>query len=219
MAPIIMLVFMALPQLLERMAFLSDVTLTTSDGKRLQLHSGALASSSGFVLRAFEEQPGKKEFAVNETAEQLSLALSHMYDNCEPAPITLDNVRGLAAFFSKYNVPKGSAPCDSFLSASVELNAANLPEWIVLADHYKLAGFLEKCVTYAATHLDGLGMAAEEWMVQLMPATLTTLVSAFIKYASSAKSLYEALRRIQLMAVGSTTSPVLPYGGLWHSLT
>ena len=83
MKPIIEFVFMALPLLLERMVFLSDVRLTTRDGSRFELHTGALASSSGFFLRAFEEQPGRKDFEVDGSAELLTQALSHMYDNCE----------------------------------------------------------------------------------------------------------------------------------------
>ena len=165
---------MALEMLLDKLAFLSDVTLIAS-GKRFTTHKGTLATFSDFFLNAFKAMPEMTELKVPESAEELTLALSHMYVTCGPLPITLDNVRGLVAFFSKYDVPKGLSACDIFLSASVALDDGNVPEWIVLADQHKLTFFLERCVRYVARHLSRLPKP-ETWMEQLLPATLTTLV-------------------------------------------
>lgn len=123
------------------------------------------------LVKAFEDLPSSKEFPVDESVELLTLALSHMYSNCDPHPMTLDNVRDLVAFFSKYDAPECINACDTFLSASVVLDTASLPEWIGLADQHKLACFLQKCVSYAAEHLFISG-TPETWLVQLQPATL-----------------------------------------------
>lgn len=172
------------------MALLSDVTLVSSDGKLFNVHEATLATSSGFFklhkailecetgafLKAFADLPGSKEFPVDASAEQLTAALSCMYDTCSPPPITLDNVRGLVAFFSKYDIPTGISACDAFLAASIELDGASLAHWIVLADKHSLTCFLEKCVRYAAKHL-AVVSKPETWMVHLHPATLAKLVS------------------------------------------
>lgn len=159
------------------MAFLSDATLVASDGKEYKVSKATLASCSGFFLRTFKKLPDESQFTVDESAEWLKLALSHMYDNCDTLPITLDNVRGLVAFFAKYEVPKGISACDAFLSISVVLDMENLPDWIVLGDQHTMPFFLEKCVNYASEHHLAEKSMAEEWMVQLLPATLSKLVS------------------------------------------
>lgn len=118
---------------------------------------------------------------MDETAEQLELALSHMYDAFDLKHITLDNVGGLVAFFSKYDVPQGIAACDAFLSATAVLDTANLPGWIVLADQRKLTCFLEKCVKHAAEHMSEMEKPAA-WMELLLPATLAQLVSQLVSH-------------------------------------
>lgn len=174
---------MTLEELLESMAFPSDMLLVTSDGKRLNLHRAVLASSSGIFRKLFEDFPSDQEFSVPEPAELVESALSHVYDDSDPPPMTLDSVRDLVPFFGKYDVRKGLRAYDTFLAASAELDSvcatmldtANLPEWIVLADQHKLTSFLDKCVSYAAEHLEEMD-ATETWLLQLLPATLTSLV-------------------------------------------
>lgn len=172
------------------MAAVSDVILVSSDGKLFEAHKATLATSSGFFklykaivecesdafLKEFEDLPGSKEFPVDESAEHLTVALSYMYESCSPLPITLDNVHGLVAFFSTYDVPSGITACDTLLSASIELTNTNLGEWVVLAEQHQLICFREKCVCYAAAHLAELPKP-EKWMLRLLPATLAKLVS------------------------------------------
>lgn len=168
---------MSFEQLLEKMALISDISLIASDGTRFQLHRATLASCSGFSLNMIEDLPACAEVPASETAELLTLALSHMYDVCDAQPVTMDNVRSLVALFSKYDVRKRLGVCDTFLSASIVLSTANLPDWLVLAGQHQLIRFLEKCVRFAAERMDAIKHVN---MMQLLPSTLTVLVSRAI---------------------------------------
>ena len=167
---------MSLEKLLESILPLSDVTLIASNGERFRAHKAVLSSCSAFFLHAFEDLPDSAEIRFTESAEVLKVCLSHIYDNCKAQPITLEYVRDLVAFFSKYDVPKGLSACGSFLTASAVLGEGNLRGWLLLADKHKFTCFLEKCVKYAASEIC-LTDSANEWMVQLLPSTLTSLVS------------------------------------------
>lgn len=162
------------------MEHLSDVTLVASGGERFELHKVILASASAFFAKAFEDQPSSTEISISEPSDLLTAALSHVYDNREAQAVTLDIVCTLVSFFSKYDVPKGIAACDSFLAAwagahHAVLSTATLPGWIAFADRHKLASFLEKCAGYAAEHMAEFP-EPEAWMVQLLPSTLALLV-------------------------------------------
>lgn len=173
---------MVLQQLLK-MEYLSDVSLTTPDGGRFDVHKAVLALHSGFFLKAFQDLPDSTEFPVAESAELLALALSHVYGDSlvggQPLPVTMDNARALLDFFSKYDVPKGIRACDSFLSGLPLLTVSSLPEWIVLADRHNLPRFLSQCRTYAAKRAEALAAAseAEEWLAQLAPSSMALVLA------------------------------------------
>ena len=131
--------------------------------------------AQGF-FKAFEDLPGSQNFPVDEPEELVSLALSHIYADCELQPITMDTVRSLVAFFRKYDMERGIQSCDFFLSVGIVLSTENLPEWITLADQHKLTSFLESCVSFAAEHLAEMS-SPEIWIEQLLPTTNIQLVS------------------------------------------
>lgn len=127
-------------------------------------------------MEAFKDLPESKEFPVSESAEVLTLALSHMYAQCDPLPITMLNAPELVDFFRKYDVPKGIPACDSALSASAEFTPGNLRDWILLADQHKLPRLLEKCLKHSSRHMSQQ-YKPKRWLAQLQPTTLATLVS------------------------------------------
>lgn len=166
----------------KELAFLSDVTLISSEGHKFPLHKAILADHSGFFKKAFHDLTVSNSFAMEETAELLQQALPHIYDSYESQPITEGNVDSLLGFFSKYDVRAGMSACDSFLSSSIMLSTVNLPVWMKVADYHKLPNFLELCIDYAAKNISTLitkieNHGTESWMEELTPTSLTRLLT------------------------------------------
>ena len=164
----------------KELAFLSDVTLISSDGQKFPLHKAILADHSDYFKKAFHDLTVCDIFAMEETAELLQRAVAHMYNSCESQPITEENVDSMLGFFSKYDMCAGMSACDSFLSSSIVLSTDNLPVWIKLADYHKMPNFLKLCIDYAKenistliTKIENHGM--ESWIEKLAPTTLVHL--------------------------------------------
>ena len=61
---------MALENLLQPLAFLSDATLVASDGGLFRVCRTTLASASGFFLKMFQDLPDSKGIPLGETVAE-----------------------------------------------------------------------------------------------------------------------------------------------------
>lgn len=110
---------------LERMNFLSDCLLVSSDGQEHEVHVAVVALHSSVLLQMFEAcSSGKKqtkERVVLEDldAEMVNAVISVMYHTGHPKSmfpgINLDNVKALVEAARKYDMPAMTAACDCFL--------------------------------------------------------------------------------------------------------
>lgn len=95
---------------------------------------------------------------LEESAAEITCLLNHAYAG-HKYTVTPDNILPCLKMAHKFDIPRLREACEAYLG-HLELSAGTVPLWIDIAGAYDLSGFMDRCINFAAQHLDAINM---EW--------------------------------------------------------